>query len=70
MKNLIKDAVILFTITLIAGLFLGFVFEFTKEDRALQAEKKKNNAYSSFLKATWVTNPFKFQALASTKPNG
>ncbi len=47
MKNLIKDAVILFTITLIAGLFLGFVFEFTKEDRALQAEKKKNNAYKT-----------------------
>lgn len=47
MKNLIKDAVILFTITLVAGLLLGFVFEITKDARAEQAEKAKNKAYKA-----------------------
>lgn len=47
MKNLIKDAVILFTITLVAGLLLGFIFELTKDARAEQAEKTKNNAYKA-----------------------
>lgn len=47
MKNIIKDALILFTITLIAGLLLGFVYELTEEPREKQAEIKKNNAYKT-----------------------
>lgn len=47
MKNLFKDALILFIITLVAGVTLGFVYELTKEARAEQAEIKKNNAYKA-----------------------
>lgn len=45
MKNIVKDALILFVITLVAGLLLGFVYEITEEPRAEQAEKKQNDAY-------------------------
>ncbi len=47
MKNLIKDSLVLFIITLVAGVALGFVYEITKESRAEQAEIKKNNAYKA-----------------------
>lgn len=38
-RNMMKDAGILFAITLIAGLVLGFVYELTKEPIRLQQEK-------------------------------
>ncbi len=38
-KNMLKDANVLFLITLIAGLVLGFVYELTKEPIRLQEEK-------------------------------
>ena len=38
-RNMLHDALILFAITLIAGLVLGFVYEVTKEPRRLQQEK-------------------------------
>ena len=42
MKHLIKDTLILFTITLIAGGLLGFVNELTKEPiEEYEAEKKE-----------------------------
>ena len=44
MKNMLKDAVILFAITLIAGLFLGVVYDVTKDPIAAQKIKKKNEA--------------------------
>ena len=44
MKSMIKDAAILFAITLIAGLLLGVVYEVTKEPIALQEAKRKNEA--------------------------
>lgn len=44
MKSMMKDAVILFAITLIAGLLLGVVFEVTKEPIAIQQTKRKNEA--------------------------
>ena len=44
MKNMIKDAAILFAITLIAGLLLGVVYEVTKEPIAIQQAKRKNEA--------------------------
>ncbi len=43
-KNMLKDALILFIITLIAGLALGYVYELTKAPIAEQKEKKKNEA--------------------------
>lgn len=47
MKNLIKDALILFAITLVAGLMLGVVYEVTKEPRAKQAELTRVNAFKT-----------------------
>ena len=50
MKSLLKDALILFIITLVAGAALGYVYEITKDARAEQAEIKKNNAYKAVFK--------------------
>ena len=44
MKSMIKDAAILFAITLISGLLLGTVYEVTKEPIAVQEVLRKNNA--------------------------
>lgn len=44
MKSMIKDAAILFVITLISGLLLGVVYEVTKEPIAVQEAKRKNIA--------------------------
>lgn len=44
MKNTIKDALILFAITLVAGLLLGVVYDITKEPIAAQKEKSKTQA--------------------------
>ncbi|SEW28542.1 RnfABCDGE type electron transport complex subunit G [[Clostridium] fimetarium] len=45
MKSIIKDSLILFIITLIGGLCLGYVYDITKAPIAAQAEKSKNAAY-------------------------
>lgn len=45
MKELIKNALILCLITLVAGLLLGTVYEVTKTPRAKQEEKAKQKAY-------------------------
>ena len=39
MKNIIKDTLILFAITLVAGLGLGLVYNVTANSRAMQEEK-------------------------------
>lgn len=44
MKSMLKEAGILFAITLIAGLLLGIVYEVTKEPIALQQAKRKQEA--------------------------
>lgn len=44
MKSMIKDAAILFAITLISGLLLGVVYEVTKEPIAVQKALRKNKA--------------------------
>ena len=44
MKSMIKDAAILFVITLISGLLLGVVYEVTKEPIAVQEALRKNKA--------------------------
>lgn len=43
-KNMIKDSLILFAITLIAGLVLGVVYQVTKDPIAAQQEKAKQEA--------------------------
>lgn len=47
MKNMLKDAAILFVITLIAGCLLGAVYEVTKEPIHQQEIKAKNEACQS-----------------------
>ncbi len=43
-RNMVKDAMVLFVITLIAGLVLGVVYQVTKEPIAAQQEKAKQRA--------------------------
>lgn len=47
MKNIIKDTLILFAITLVAGLGLGLVYNVTANSRAMQEEKTKTEAYNT-----------------------
>ncbi|MGN0160748.1 MAG: RnfABCDGE type electron transport complex subunit G [Lachnospiraceae bacterium] len=44
MKGIIKDSLILFAITIIAGFFLGLVYDITKEPIAKQQQITKDNA--------------------------
>lgn len=49
MGKIIKDASVLFIITLVAGVLLGFVYQITKEPIAAQNEKAKQEAYETVL---------------------
>lgn len=51
MKQMMKDAMILFLITLISGAALGLVYEVTKEPIAQQEQKAKNEAYQNVFAA-------------------
>lgn len=46
-KQMLKDSLILFAITLAAGLLLGLVYAVTKEPIVTAQEQKKQNAYQS-----------------------
>ncbi|WP_343209236.1 RnfABCDGE type electron transport complex subunit G [Anaerolentibacter hominis] len=45
MKTILKDALILFAITLVSGLLLGFIFDITKEPIEAANEKATQEAY-------------------------
>ncbi len=47
MKKIVKDALVLFLITLVSGLLLGIVYKITKEPIEEQNEKTKIAAYNS-----------------------
>lgn len=49
MNRIVKDTLILFAITLVAGLGLGFVYNITSEARAKQEEKTKVAAYEAVM---------------------
>lgn len=49
MKNIIKNTLILTAITLVAGIFLGLVYEITKEPIALAKEAAKKEAYQKVM---------------------
>ncbi|MBR4759533.1 MAG: RnfABCDGE type electron transport complex subunit G [Lachnospiraceae bacterium] len=49
MKSMLKDAGILFVITLISGLVLGFIYDLTKEPIAAQEAQKTQAAYQEVL---------------------
>ena len=51
MKQMMKDGMILFLITLISGAALGLVYEVTKEPIAQQEQKAKNEAYQNVFEA-------------------
>lgn len=61
-KSMIKDALILFAITLVAGLLLGFVYDVTKEPIAQQKAKAKAEACKKVFAAA-----DSFEALRSGK---
>ena len=63
MKGMIKDALILFDITLIAGLMLGVVNDITKEPIAQQEQKAKNEACQNVFAAA---DSFEAQELADS----
>ncbi len=46
-SSIIKDAIALFSITLVAAIALGFVFEITKEPIAIAKAKAKEEAYAA-----------------------
>lgn len=64
MNKIIKDACILFAITLIAGVLLGAVYEVTKTPIANQNEKAKQEAYKAVL-----PDAEKFEALEGVTCN-
>ena len=49
MNKIIKNTLILFAITLVAGFGLGFVYNVTSDARAKQEEKTKLEAYKSVM---------------------
>ena len=49
MKQIIKNTLILTTITLVAGILLGFVYEIRKEPIALAKEAAKKEAYQQVM---------------------
>lgn len=63
MKGMIKDALIIFAITLIAGLMLGVVNDITKEPIAQQEQKAKNEACQNVFAAA---DSFEAQELADS----
>ena len=63
MKGMIKDALILFAITLIAGLMLGVVNDITKEPIAQQEQKAENEACQNVFAAA---DSFEAQELADS----
>ena len=63
MKGMIKDALILFAITLIAGLMLGVVNDIIKEPIAQQEQKAKNEACQNVFAAA---DSFEAQELADS----
>lgn len=57
MKGMIKDSLILFAITIVAGLFLGYVNEVTKTPIAQAKEKAKQEACQNvFIEAAYFEN--------------
>lgn len=63
MKNMLKDAAILFVITLCAGLVLGFVYNITKEPIAIAEEKAAQEAYKEVF-----TDAASFEVIESAVP--
>ena len=72
MKGIIKDCLILFVITLIAGAALGVVYEITKEPIAAQEAKKKVEAQQGVFAEADTFNPVELDeaVLTAVQTNG
>lgn len=62
-KGFIRNALILFAITLVSGLLLSMVYEITKEPIKKAEEDAKNKAYQTVLKADNYVVPEKASSL-------
>ncbi len=67
MAKIIKDVLILFAITLVAGLALGYVFNVTKSARTEQEKKTLNEAYEKVMPGTNSTKSVKKPSDAKIK---
>lgn len=67
MKELIKNTLILFAITLFAGALLGFMYEITKAPRAAQEEKTIQNAYKEVYKSADSFEIYEFDSVEMEK---
>lgn len=65
MKSIIKDALILFLITIIAGGCLGFVYDITKDPIEQQAVEAQNKAYKEVFMDGDKALAEKFEALSA-----
>lgn len=65
MKNMLKDTLILFVITLFAGLILSVVYEVTKEPIAVQEEKARQEAFAAVFEG--ASN---FETVELSEPDG
>lgn len=74
MKKIIKDAGVLFLITLIAGVLLGAVFKITKEPIAEQKEAQKiaayENVFSDMKEYTEISGDEISKAMSSIEKEG
>ncbi len=67
MKSIVKDALILCLITIIAGGLLGLVYEITKEPIAKQQEEAKNKAYKEVFKDSTQENAYFAETFQTVK---
>ncbi|MBQ7944410.1 MAG: RnfABCDGE type electron transport complex subunit G [Lachnospiraceae bacterium] len=67
MKSMLKDALILFAITIIAGLLLGVVYDITKEPIAAQEAKAKMEACQNVFADAATFEAYEFDADAATQ---
>ena len=66
-KSMLKDALILFAITLVAGLLLGFVYDVTKEPIAQQKAKAKA-AKEAVISRITLLAPARIRELSMNRP--
>ena len=59
MKSMLKDAGILFLITLVSGLLLGLVYQVTKDPIAVQEEKARMEARQEVFPSCQAIKPCK-----------
>ena len=67
MKQIIKNTIILFVITLFAGAFLGYIYELTKAPRAAQEVKAIETAYKNVYSSAASFEKYDYDSTEVTK---